>query len=81
MDTNEQMALLAEAISTQGGKLDAMYACLTGILAAAKQHPEVADLVSQRLEHHYAGHLAQSQNEHFMRGFESARDLLNAASK
>ncbi|SOY56811.1 hypothetical protein [Cupriavidus taiwanensis] len=81
MDTNEQIALLAHTVSQQGGQLDAMYAALTGILMAAKEYPAVAEFVGKRLEQHYSGHLANSQNESFMHAFELSRDLLTTASK
>jgi hypothetical protein len=79
MDDKSALRMLAELLLEEAGRSNALTAAVVGILAALKENPEVAGAVHASFEQHYSGHLATSQVEEYMNGFENTRDLLYAA--
>jgi hypothetical protein len=81
MDTQEQIAILVETISHQGGQIEALAAALLTTLHLARGTPALKQAVEDRLEKNYAGLLARSENADYVAGFERLRDLVQGALK
>ena len=79
MDDKSALRMLAELLSEEAGRNSALTAAVVGILAAMKENPEIAGAVHTSFEQHYSDHLATSQIQEYMNGFETTRELLYAA--
>ena len=79
MDDKSALRMLAELVSVEAGRNNALTAAVVGILDALKTSPELAGAVHASFEHHYSEHLATSQLQEYMNGFETTRNLLYAA--
>jgi hypothetical protein len=78
MESQQETQALAQLLSLEIGRSDALMAAVTGILQVAGRDSEIAKAVGARLELHYSGSLAESWSDHYMRGFESVRDYIAA---
>ena len=90
MDTQQQIAVLVEAIAhqsrqiagltatlaEQSGQSDALTAALLSTLHAARATPGLPLLIETRLEQSYSGLLARSESPEYVGGFERMRDLV-----
>lgn len=70
---------LAQAVSEQGGEVQAYGAALRGLLRAFSQSQEVRGLVAEELERDAANILGASLNAWQAEAFDRARDLLLAS--
>jgi hypothetical protein len=74
MDIEQEIDALTKAISTEAARTDAVTAAIAGVLLASRGNPELAKLVSERLEHEYSMQRAKPQSDHYMRSFEVMRE-------
>ena len=79
MDDKLALRLMAELLSKEAGRSSALTAAVAGILAALNERPEIAGAVHASFERHYSAHLATSQSQDYINGFETTRDFLYAA--
>ena len=78
LDDKSALRMLAELVSVEAGRNSALTAAVVGILDALKKNPEIAGPVHASFEHHYSDHLATSQLQEYMNGFETTRNLIYA---
>lgn len=78
---SRQIASLTAALSNQTGQCDAMTAALLSTLHAARATPGLRQLIEMRLEQGYSGLLARSESADYVAGFERLRDLVLIALK
>ncbi|HYG43518.1 MAG TPA: hypothetical protein VEA17_11420 [Bordetella sp.] len=81
METQEQIAVIVQTISHQGGRIDALNAVMASMLNLAKSSPGLREAIEAQLEQNYSSLLARSENPQYVAGFESVRDIVLAALK
>jgi|GEM_PF-326706 len=81
MNVEQKIAVLVQTISHQGGRIDALACALGTLLHIARNTPQLAEQMTQRLEHQYSGILARSENADYVMGFDSVRESLVKAAK
>ncbi|AHV92398.1 MULTISPECIES: hypothetical protein [Bordetella] len=81
MDIQEQIAVIVHTVSHQGGRIDALNATLAATLHLVKESPGLKEAIEAQLEKNYSTLLARSENPQYMAGFESVRDMVQAALK
>jgi hypothetical protein len=76
MDFRREFELLEKAISTEAARTDALAAAVAGLLQASRENPELAKLVSERLDQEYTLQAGKPESEHYLRSFEVMREYL-----
>jgi hypothetical protein len=74
MDIEQEIDALTKAVSTEAARTDAVAAAIAGVLLASRGNPELARLVSERLDYEYSVQRSKPQSEHYMRSFEVMRE-------
>ncbi|MEN3291527.1 MAG: hypothetical protein V7642_780 [Burkholderiales bacterium] len=74
MDIEQEIDALTKAVSTEAARTDAVAAAIAGVLLASRGNPELAKLVSERLEYEYSMQRAKPQSDHYIRSFEVMRE-------
>lgn len=81
MDLQQQIAVIVQTVSHQGGRIDALSATLGSLLHLAKNTPNLREAVEAQLEQQYSSLLARSENPQYVAGYESVRDAVLAVLK